>query len=59
MRLFELFQDQSLEQEIEEVKKKITAKNDPCWKGYHMVGTKKKNGREVPNCVPGKKGADN
>lgn len=26
---------------------------NPCWKGYHPVGTKKKNGRTVPNCVPG------
>jgi hypothetical protein len=25
---------------------------NPCWKGYEMVGTKKKNGKEVPNCVP-------
>ena len=25
---------------------------NPCWKGYEMVGTKMKNGREVPNCVP-------
>lgn len=25
---------------------------DPCWKDYKMVGTKKKGGREVPNCVP-------
>jgi hypothetical protein len=25
---------------------------DPCWKGYHMVGKKMKNGKEVPNCVP-------
>lgn len=41
---------------LEEAKKKITAKEDPCWKGYKMVGTKKKGGREVPNCVPGKKG---
>lgn len=24
---------------------------DPCWKNYEMVGTKMKNGREVPNCV--------
>jgi hypothetical protein len=38
---------------------KIDAKEDPCWSGYHMVGTKKKAGREVPNCVPGKKGATN
>jgi hypothetical protein len=35
---------------------KITKSEDPCWSGYHMVGTKKKGGREVPNCVPGKKG---
>jgi len=41
---------------LEEAKKKITSKEDPCWKGYKMVGTKKKGGREVPNCVPGKKG---
>lgn len=27
---------------------------DPCWKGYEMIGKKKKNGREVPNCVPTK-----
>jgi 2'-5' RNA ligase len=24
----------------------------PCWKGYKQVGTKMKNGKEVPNCVP-------
>ena len=29
-----------------------TAKKKPCWKGYEMVGTKKKNGKKVPNCVP-------
>lgn len=23
-----------------------------CWKGYTAIGTKKKNGRTVPNCVP-------
>ncbi|MEJ8802580.1 hypothetical protein [Pontibacter sp. H249] len=26
--------------------------NNPCWKGYEPVGTKKKDGKEVPNCVP-------
>ena len=26
--------------------------DDPCWKDYEMVGTKKKGGKEVPNCVP-------
>ena len=29
--------------------------DNPCWKGYHPVGTKKKNGRTVPNCVPNPK----
>jgi hypothetical protein len=24
----------------------------PCWDGYKQVGTKMKNGKEVPNCVP-------
>lgn len=38
-----------------EAKRKITTKNDPCWAGHHMVGTKTKDGREVPNCVPGAK----
>ena len=38
----------------------VTTENDidemenPCWDGYEMVGTKKKNGKEVPNCVPKK-----
>lgn len=27
---------------------------DPCWKGYKQLGTKKKNGKEVPNCIPKK-----
>jgi hypothetical protein len=29
-----------------------SGKKDPCWPGYEMVGMKKKNGKEVPNCVP-------
>jgi hypothetical protein len=24
---------------------------NPCWKGYRMLGTKTKNGKTVPNCV--------
>jgi hypothetical protein len=31
--------------------------SDPCWKDYKMVGTKEKNDKEVPNCVP--KSSDN
>lgn len=26
-------------------------KDNPCWKGYSMLGQKKKGGRTVPNCV--------
>jgi len=33
------------------------AEDDPCWEGYEMVGTKTKNGKTVPNCVP-KEAAD-
>jgi hypothetical protein len=41
---------------LAEAKKKMSSSDDPCWKGYKMVGTKKKGGKEVPNCVPGTKG---
>ena len=27
-------------------------KDNPCWTGYKPVGTKKKGGKTVPNCVP-------
>ena len=32
----------------------ISEKKGPCWKGYKQVGTKIKNGKMVPNCVPEK-----
>lgn len=35
---------------MSEVKKELD--KNPCWKGYEMVGKKKKNGKSVPNCVP-------
>ena len=28
------------------------AEDDPCWDGYVQLGTKDKDGKEVPNCVP-------
>jgi hypothetical protein len=31
-------------------------KSTPCWKGYEMIGFKKKGGKDVPNCVPIKEG---
>jgi hypothetical protein len=38
--------------ELEEAVKSSKMKGEnPCWDGYKMVGKKKKNGKEVPNCV--------
>ena len=37
---------------IAEGENKQVKGGDPCWSGYEMVGKKKKNGKEVPNCVP-------
>ena len=40
---------------IETIRKAVRAKlreKAPCWKGYKQVGMKKKDGKEVPNCVP-------
>jgi len=36
------------------LKKAKKMSKNPCWKGYEMIGTKKKKGKEVPNCVPKK-----
>lgn len=44
MFVYELFEEGG--------KKKSLRNSNPCWKGYHPVGTKKKNGKTVPNCVP-------
>lgn len=30
----------------------LSENKNPCWKGYKQVGSKKKNGKMVPNCVP-------
>jgi hypothetical protein len=37
--------------EVKKPSKKMKGE-DPCWTGYEMVGTKKKRGKTVPNCVP-------
>lgn len=40
-------------EKVEDKKEKeMKEDKDPCWKGYQMVGMKKKGGKEVPNCVP-------
>lgn len=33
-------------------KQHLEENKGPCWNGYKQVGMKKKNGKEVPNCVP-------
>jgi hypothetical protein len=42
----------TFKQYINEVKKPTGDLKKACWKGYTAVGTKEKNGRTVPNCVP-------
>jgi hypothetical protein len=37
---------------VQESKKKTLRNSNPCWDNYKPVGTKQKNGRTVPNCVP-------
>jgi len=32
--------------------KEFGEEKGPCWDGYVQVGTKMKNGKRVPNCVP-------
>ena len=36
----------------------LEQKDDPCWDGYQQYGMKKKNGKQVPNCVPVKEDED-
>ena len=36
----------------EEVEASLKDKDDPCWDGYEQYGTKIKDGKEVPNCIP-------
>ena len=45
------YADHQATQKIGEAKR-MSSKNDPCWKGYNMVGTKTKSDKKVPNCVP-------
>ena len=36
----------------EELDALLDERENPCWKGYEMVGMKEKDGKQVPNCVP-------
>jgi hypothetical protein len=35
-----------------DLREELMKGKDPCWKGYKMQGTKKKAGKDVPNCIP-------
>jgi len=39
-----------IEESLKQARKNVGAST--CWKGYEAKGTKMKNGRSVPNCVP-------
>ncbi len=38
------------------IPKKTKRDDDPCWETHEQVGMKTKNGKQVPNCVPKKRG---
>ena len=40
---------EAVDEALKQARKNVGA--DTCWDGYKAKGTKKKNGREVPNCV--------
>ena len=44
--------DKYLHKKRKAISKATSEDKDPCWKDYEMIGTKKKDGKEVPNCVP-------
>ena len=46
--------DKYLHKKRKAISKATNEDKDPCWKDYEMIGMKKKNGKEVPNCVPKK-----
>lgn len=46
----DIYEDDDEEEIFENNLKKN--KDDPCWDGYVQLGTKMKDGKEVPNCVP-------
>ena len=48
-------QAEVIEKHIDNMKDNTPLKKQgPCWDNYEMIGTKKKGGRTVPNCVPKK-----
>ena len=52
---YSLDEDDIYESLMAEFEEFLSEDEDPCWDGYEQIGMKKKNGKEVPNCVPKKK----
>jgi len=42
---------------IKSIEDFIFEKKNPCWIGYKQIGTKKKKGKKVPNCVKTNEGS--
>ncbi len=51
-KAMDMAESDDVKTDVVEEKKKTLKNTNPCWKGYKPVGTKKKGGRTVPNCVP-------
>jgi len=51
-------EDEALERAGKGLARDMKEDKDPCWKGYEMIGMKKKGGRKVPNCVPVEEATD-
>lgn len=53
-----LSEEKSSEEILNQIKQILIGDNEelkkPCWDGYEQYGTKIKDGKEVPNCIPQK-----
>ena len=53
-----LAQEKTSEEILNQIKQILIGDNEelkkPCWDGYEQYGTKIKDGKEVPNCIPQK-----
>jgi len=53
-----VFHKKSSEEILNQIKQILIGDTEelkkPCWDGYEQYGTKIKDGKEVPNCIPQK-----
>ena len=47
--ILRMYEDKYIGEGLKQARKNVGAST--CWDGYTAKGTKKKNGKEVPNCV--------